>query len=117
MDKLEKHRIIIRNFLKKYIEIYHQEDNLNWELIIDQKNDHYLLLSIGWINQARIHDCVIHIDIIQGQVWIQANNTDQLIAQELVKMGIEKNDIVLGLQPPEVRQFTDYGIPILEKQI
>jgi hypothetical protein len=28
----------------------------------------------------------------------------------LVKMGIPKEDIVLGLQPPSNRPYTDYGV-------
>lgn len=115
MDKLSKYRNLIKNFLHKYSQIPQQESCLDWELIMDEKNDHYLLLSIGWINQQRIHHCVIHLDIIDGQVWIQANNTDKLIGEELITAGIDKNDIVLGLQPPEVRQFTNYGIPHLSK--
>lgn len=111
MDIINKYRKIIKNLLSDYAKITGDDDSLKNELILDDKNDHYLLLSHGWLSQERIHNCVIHIDIIDGQVWIQANNTDQLIAQELVSAGINKNDIVLGLQHPELRKYTDYGIP------
>jgi XisI protein len=57
--------------------------------------------------QRRSYNCVIHnIDIIDGQVWIQANNTDRLISEELVAAGIPAKSIVLGLQPPDVRPYT-----------
>ena len=59
---------------------------------------------------------MIHIDIIDGQVWIQANNTDRLIAEELVAAGIPAESIVLGLQPPDVRPHTAYGVPCSEQQ-
>jgi hypothetical protein len=110
MDLINKYREIVKNLLKEYAEIFSEEKKVENQLILDEKKDHYLLLSLGWINQQRIHNCVIHIDIIDGQVWIQANNTDQLIARELVNAGIDKKDIVLGLQPPEMRKFTQYGI-------
>ena len=29
---------------------------------------------------------------------------------ELVAMGVPKDDIVLGLQPPYKRPYTDYGV-------
>jgi len=32
------------------------------------------------------------------------------IAQELVDRGIPKENIVLGFQSPEMRQYTDYGV-------
>ena len=54
---------------------------------------------------------MIHIDIIDSQVWIQANNTDRLIAEELVAAVIPAKSIVLGLQPPDVRPYTAYGVP------
>lgn len=111
MDLLEKYRSIVKNLLKEYAQIPNFDTSVENQLIFDQENDHYLLLSQGWINQTRIHHCVIHIDIIDEQVWIQANNTDQLIAEELVNAGIEPDKIVLGLQHPEVRRFTDYGTP------
>ena len=72
------------------------------------------LLSI--LKQRRSYNCVIHIDIINGQVWIQANNTDRLIAEELVAAGIPAKSIVLGLQPPDVRPYTAYGVPCSEQQ-
>jgi len=59
---------------------------------------------------------VIHIDIIDGQVWIQANNTDRLIAEELVAAGVPVESIVLGLQPPDVRPYTAYGVPTREQR-
>ena len=59
---------------------------------------------------------MIHIDIIDGQVWIQANNTDRLIAEELVAAGIPAKSIVLGLQPSDVRPYTAYGVPTREEQ-
>jgi XisI protein len=59
------------------------------------------------LKQRRSYNCVIHnIDIIDGQVWIQANNTDRLMAEELVAAGIPVKSIVLGLQPPDVRPYT-----------
>ncbi len=75
-----------------------------------------MLISIGWYRDTRVHDCIMHLDIINGQIWIQANNTDRYIAEELVAAGIPPKSIVLGLQPPEVREFTAYGVPKSETQ-
>ena len=79
-------------------------------MILDTEHNRYLLLSVGWLNGKRVHHTVMHIDIIDKKVWIQANNTDRLIAEELVAAGIPPQSIVLGLQPPEVRPYTAYGI-------
>ncbi|MEG4422369.1 XisI protein [Microcoleus sp. LAD1_D5] len=86
------------------------------EITFDWENDRYMLINIGWFNEPRIHHCVIHIDIIDRLVWIQANNTDRLIAEELVAAGIPPASIVLGLQPPDLRPYTAYGVPTREQQ-
>jgi hypothetical protein len=44
-----------------------------------------------------------------GKIWLQQNLTDQNPAEDLVEMGIPREDIVLGLQPPYKRQYTEYG--------
>ncbi|WP_293064495.1 element excision factor XisI family protein [Okeania sp. SIO2B3] len=36
--------------------------------------------------------------------------TEIRIAQELVERGVPKEDIVLGFQAPEMREYTDYGV-------
>ena len=76
-----------------------------------------MFLTVGWLNGQRIHHCAIHIDIIDSQIWIQANNTDLLIAEELVAAGIPLESIVLGLQPPEVRVYSNLKLKEPEKQV
>lgn len=41
---------------------------------------------------------------------VPQNLTDQDPAEELVKMGVPREDIILGLHPPYKRPYTDYGI-------
>ncbi|MGK7926347.1 MAG: XisI protein [Spirulina sp.] len=111
MATLEDSRQIVRQLLQEYAEIPASDENVRNETLFDLEHDRYLLLSIGWSKGLRVHHCVMHIDIIEGQVWIQANNTDRLIAEELVAAGIPTDAIVLGLQPPEIRPHTAYGVP------
>ncbi|MGB3293305.1 MAG: element excision factor XisI family protein, partial [Phormidesmis sp.] len=35
---------------------------------------------------------------------------DQDPAEDLMAMGVAREDIVLGLQPPYKRPYTDYGV-------
>jgi hypothetical protein len=67
-------------------------------------------MNVGWHQFNRVYRCIIHIDIKDGKVWLQQNLTDQDPAKELVKMGVEKEDIVLGLHPPYKRPYTEYGV-------
>jgi hypothetical protein len=52
----------------------------------------------------------MHLDIEDGKIWIQRNETDRLIAQKLVEMGIAREHIVLGLQPEYARPDTGYNV-------
>lgn len=46
---------------------------------------------------------------IKNKIWLQCNETDIRIAEELVKSGIMKEDIILANQHPEDWQYIDYG--------
>ncbi|MBO3461520.1 MAG: XisI protein [Aetokthonos hydrillicola CCALA 1050] len=76
----------------------------------DEKRDHYQWMNVGWEGLKRVYRCIIHFDIKNGKIWLQQNLTDQNPAEELVAMGVPREDIVLGLQPTYKRQYTDYGV-------
>jgi XisI protein len=112
MEKLDKYRQIVRQLLTSLAAIGYCESNENVEcqFICDTENDHYQLLDIGWEEYNRIYNCFIHIDIKDGKIWIQENMTENDLAHELVEMGVNKEDIILGLHPPYKRPYTGYGV-------
>jgi hypothetical protein len=67
------------------------------------------VISKGWDRDERIHHVIADIEIINGKVWIQADNTDSAIARKLEARGIPKSDIVLGFRPPSIRTETGYA--------
>ena len=74
--------------------------------IFDRQSDRYQLLCQGWTaGEKRVFHPVIHIEIIQGQIWIQHNQSDLDIGESLSSRGIPKSQIVLGLHPPSIRQL------------
>lgn len=75
------------------------------ELVFDDERQHYMALRVGWSKHKRIHFCLVHIDICDDIVVIQANNTENLIDEELVARGIPQDKICLGLLPPDVRDY------------
>jgi len=79
------------------------------QLILDPVRDHYQWMNVGWQHLTRVYRCAIHFDIKDGKIWLQQNLTDRNPAEELVAMGVPKEDIVLGLHPPYKRQYTEYG--------
>ena len=53
---------------------------------------------------------MIHFDIKEGKIWLQKNATDLNPAEDLIEMGVKREDIILGLQPPFKRPYTNYGM-------
>jgi hypothetical protein len=60
--------------------------------------------------KKRVYACVMHFDIKDDKIWIQCNFTDVDIAQELMELGIPREDIVLGFHPAYLRPYTDYAV-------
>jgi hypothetical protein len=102
MDKLiEFYKQCIKQVLSDY-----QSLNTDWsniELLFDDERKHYMVLRIGWFKHQRVHLCLVHIDIIDEKIVIQVNNTEDLIDSMLIETGIPREDICLGILPPEVR--------------
>lgn len=110
MDKITTYQKILLQFLKEYEAYWNgSNDPVKHRIIVDTQQNTYQILRIGWDEDDYYHDCIFHFDIIDGKIWIQKNETDHLIPQELVNMGIPKYDIVLGLLPPIMRKDTEYA--------
>ncbi|MBZ8180100.1 XisI protein [Oscillatoria salina] len=112
MDKLNSYREIIIKMLAEFTKLEYANAEIQNQTVFDLENDHYLVMSIGWYkNQPkRIHGCLIHLDIIDGKVWVQRDGTDYGIANDLVAAGIPKEEIVLGFHEPKIRQYTDFAV-------
>ncbi len=118
MDPVKNYLQQVEKLVRDYASVpLANEPDVHNHVLVDSQCHRYLLLSMGWSKGRYIHNVVLHIDIIGQQIWIQANNTDRLIAEELVEAGIPKQAIVLGMQPPEVRAYTGYGIPHRIEQV
>ncbi|MEN9517507.1 MAG: hypothetical protein RLZZ381_95 [Cyanobacteriota bacterium] len=110
MDKLEKYRSCIQTLLEKHSQSKPRNDDIENELFFDSTRDRYQLMRVGWKGLERVYYTVLHFDIKDGKIWLQHNATDIDIGQELVDMGIEREDIILGLHPPYKRPLTGYGV-------
>ncbi len=110
MGKLEQYRHIIRQLMLSYESRKPAYGEIDVQVILDAERDHYQVMHVGWNQERWVHSCVIHIDIKAGKVWLQWNSTEDDIAAILAERGIAKEDIVLGFQPPFMRQFTEYAV-------
>ncbi|MBD2652917.1 XisI protein [Synechocystis sp. FACHB-383] len=110
MDRLAKHRQIIEKVLTPYANISYTNAEIQNRLVIDETRDQYLIISEGWQRNQRYHSVLIHLEIIDGKLWIQCDNTEDGIATELVSSGIAKEEIVLGFHEPQIRPYTGFAV-------
>ncbi len=114
MEKIEKLRETVKKSLLEWKDfltprIAPEDQKLEPKITFDDENNSYLLLFSGWKGNQRVHSLLIHIEIIDGKIWIQEDNTEEGVAADLEKHGAAKSDIVLGFQPPSLRHFTEYA--------
>jgi XisI protein len=110
MDKLEKYRQIIVSIVKKHAQYKPSHGKIEALYICDQESDNYLLMDTGWDKTGRVHAVVFHLRIIDGKIYIEWDGTERGITAELLELGVEKDDIILGFIRPEYRQFSDFSV-------
>ena len=113
MDKMTHYQDVILHFLEKYNEEVggnNPQESVTRRIIADRENNSFQLLSVGWRGNHFIFGPIFHFDIINGKIWIQCNNTEREVVDELLANGIEKSDIVLGFVPPHARHFSGFAV-------
>jgi hypothetical protein len=81
-------------------------------VVTDAEHDQYGLFRFGWQEgtHKRVANTLFLARIKDGKVWIEENNTDLSLADELVRAGVPREDIVLAFHPPEMRHLTDFAV-------
>lgn len=109
MDNVKHYQEIVRRLIEQYAD-KPSHGEIDSEIIIDQEGKHYELMHIGWDGARRVHGSVLHIDLIDGKIWIQHDGTAPGVALDLVEAGVPRQDIVLAFRPPDVRVHTGYAV-------
>jgi hypothetical protein len=110
MDKLSLYRQVIQKILTDYVATPIANGEIESQTVFDTQQDHYQVVNVGWDGHRRVYGCVLHLDIKDGKVWVQQNMTEMRIAHELVEMGVQKEDIILGFQADYIRGYTGFGV-------
>ncbi|MDY6783394.1 MAG: XisI protein [Cyanobacteriota bacterium] len=110
MEKLEWYRSCVQQVLEEYASLSPDDGEVDTERIFDTQRDHYQIVYTGWKNRRRMYGCVLHLDIKDGKIWVQHDGTEIGMADELAKLGIPKEDIVLAFQEPLVRPYTGFAV-------
>lgn len=111
-DKVTRYRQLILAWLEEFAKA--KPANLReveQQILADHERGHYALITIGFQKDRHVYLPLFHLDLKpDGKVYLQRNETDRLIADELVEQGIAREDIVLAFHPPELRVHTGFGV-------
>ena len=110
MDTLALYRQAIQMILMDYVKVPISNGEIESQAVFDTQRDHYQVMNVGWDGHRRVHGGVLHLDIKDGKIWVQHNMTEMPIAQELMALGVTKEDIVLGFQAVYMRKYTGFGV-------
>lgn len=111
MEKTVKYRKAVTQLLSEYLAAGNQNNpDVEEYVSFDQERDHYQLMSIGWEKGRRVYFCILHFDIKNDKIWLQENNTDYDIIDQLGRLGVPKSDIVIGFHPAELRPLTEFAV-------
>ncbi|MFB2918322.1 XisI protein [Aerosakkonema funiforme] len=118
MDTKQTYRRLIEEILIGHTKIPYAHGDIQFETVFDREQDRYLLMILGRekvggdfpSTTRRVHGCLLHIDIINGKIWIQRDGTEYGVANQLVEAGVPKEHIVLGFRDPEFRKITDFAV-------
>jgi hypothetical protein len=110
VEKIEKYRQLVKQVLGEYANYRFSSGEIEVMPIFDLERDHYQVVSAGWKDERRIYGCSVHIDIKDSKIWVQYDGTEIGFADELVKLGVPKEDIVLAYHSPFMRQFNGFAV-------
>lgn len=91
--------------LAQYLDFLGDDPETMIELVIDRDRDRYLLVEQGWQGERRIYGTIIHLDVIDRQIWIQQDGTETGVAHDLIALGVPIDRLVLGYKSPERRKI------------
>jgi len=108
-SKIKHYEQVILAFLQGEAENWHNESPKEM-VLADREKHHYQLMVSGWADDRFMNDILVHFHVSDdGKIWLLENNTEWLVAEELVRRGIPSHDIVIGFHPPQYRKYTEFA--------
>jgi hypothetical protein len=95
---------IVERTLCQMAKIYPSGGDIRTLTVFDREHGQFLLLDEGWRGYSRIHSLWLHIELRDGQFWIQEDGTEIGVANKLVDAGVPPERIVLAFNAPAIRE-------------
>ncbi|GAB4456109.1 MAG: hypothetical protein OHK0029_13480 [Armatimonadaceae bacterium] len=112
MDTVETYRAIIHHLLSEYQHFFsvNTKTDVETEVIRDDMGGQYLLMRVGWRGDKRVRRPLFYLRLKNGKIWIEEDNTQEGIANDLRRAGVPEQDIVLAFTPPDLRHLTEFAV-------
>lgn len=110
MDRLNLDYQALTKTLQYYANLTHRYGEIKTSLIVSEDKKHFLLIDEGWQNNLRAYGVVVHAEIQNDKIHIQRDGTEEGITDDLLREGIQPQEIVLAFHPPELRKHTGLAI-------
>ncbi len=111
MDPQPDYRELIKRCLtdwESYIRRV-RHNGVEIQRIFDDATQNYMLVYLGWDKDRRVQKTALHFRIKDGKIWIEADETDEGLANALVRAGVPRHDIVLAFHAPELRRYSEFA--------
>lgn len=112
MDKLDRYRKLIRQFLQERADLMNRHPIAGLETlsVFDEARDQYLIYNVGWPNGKRARYVTLFARLHNGRIYIEEDGTEEGFANLLVEAGVPREDIVLAFHAPEMRRLSEYAV-------
>lgn len=112
MKQLTDYAQLIKEALSGYVHLANKRPDADCDVItvFDDASQHYLVLEVGWKNNKRVQNLVLHVALHAGKIWIEEDWTEDGIATYFVSHGVPHEQIVLGFQAPNMRSYTEFAV-------
>ena len=104
---LDGDRQVIESILRDLASVPFAHGDVEIQTIFDRSGDHYLLMLVGRDGIRRVHGCLVHVDLKDGQFWIQRDGTEYSVGRRLLDAGVPRDRIVPAFRSPELRQAAE----------
>ncbi len=114
----DEYRKLVKQVLQQHAAIKPAYGEIEVGTLFDQESDpselgkanRYQVMRSGWLKERRVYGALIHIDLKDSKCWIQYDGTEVGVANELVELGIPKEDIVLAYHAPLLREYGEFAV-------
>lgn len=112
MDRLTHYQQIIHREIATLAERYgtSDESNVDQVVVLDDTHGVYLIYQLGWQEHDRVKIPWVQIRLKNGKFWIEEDWTQESVVERLLTAGVPNEDIVLGFNPPDMRQYTEFAV-------